>query len=331
MKKIEVTGKTVEDAVTEACIQLGISSDRLAYEVLEQGSTGILGLFAKPAKISAWEKSDEELADDRRHQEAYKKVKEITARTTAEAAGEPEKKTEEQSSRPAPQQKKENNTKKTSPEKAAAPKSAKVKTAVRTETEEKQTQKTSAAESASAPAKTEKRQLSHEEIEKRVTDFLGAIFQSIGLKETITFSYESDNTVVVDIEGDNTGIMIGKRGQTLDSLQYLTSLVVNKGREKYIRIKLDTENYRHRREETLKGLARNMAGKAKRTGHPVELEPMNPYERRIIHSALQNDRYVSTKSEGEEPYRHVVIFIDRTKAANRRPSDRDRVKKEEQE
>ena len=318
MKKIEVTGKTVEDAVTEACIQLGISSDRLAYEVLEQGSAGILGLFAKPAKISAWEKSDEELADDKRHQEASKKAEEIAARTKSETAGTPEKKTEEkkaETAAPAPEKK--NNPKKTIPEKTSAPQNTKAKTAVKTDTEEKQTQKTSAAESAPASARTEKRQLSHEEIEKRVTDFLGAIFQSIGLKETITFSYESDNTVVVDIEGDDTGIMIGKRGQTLDSLQYLTSLVVNKGREKYIRIKLDTENYRHRREETLKNLAHNMASKAKRTGHAVELEPMNPYERRIIHAALQNDRYVSTKSEGEEPYRHVVIFIDKTKAANR--------------
>ena len=312
MKKIEVSGKTVNDAVTEACIQLGISSDHLSYEVLEQGSSGILGLFAKQAKIRAWEKSDEELADDRRRQEASQKVQEIAARRANPETKEAEKK-EVPPVQPVP----EKNLK-------AAVKSEKKETTVKAEKTEKADKavktEIKAEPAASAAEKTEKKQLSHEEIEKRVTDFLDAIFHSIGLKETITFSYESDNTVVVDIEGDDTGIMIGKRGQTLDSLQYLTSLVVNKGREKYIRIKLDTENYRHRREETLKNLARNMASKAKRTGHPVELEPMNPYERRIIHAALQGDRYVSTKSEGEDPYRHVVIYIDRAKAANR-PAD----------
>ena len=113
------------------------------------------------------------------------------------------------------------------------------------------------------------------------------------------------------------GVLIGKRGQTLDSIQYLISLVVNKGKEKYVRIKVDTENYRSRRKETLENLAKNIAYKVKRSKHPVSLEPMNPYERRIIHAALQNDKYVSTRSEGEEPFRHVVIFIDKDKAENR--------------
>ena len=311
MKKIEVTGKTVNEAVTEACIQLGISSDHLAYEVLEQGSAGILGLFAKQAKIRAWEKTNEEMEDDRRRREASQKVQEIAARRTAP---EPEKEEKAASKVPAEPSIRQDE-KPREKQKAVTP--------VRT----RESRKESPA-AADAPAKTsgvsaekaEKKQLTHEEIEKRVTDFLDAIFHSVGLTETITFSYESDNTVIVDIEGDDAGIMIGKRGQTLDSFQYLTSLVVNKGREKYIRVKLDTENYRHRREETLKNLARNMAAKAKRTGHPVELEPMNPYERRIIHAALQGDRYVSTKSEGDDPYRHVVIYIDRSKAG-RSPAD----------
>ena len=113
------------------------------------------------------------------------------------------------------------------------------------------------------------------------------------------------------------GVLIGKRGQTLDSIQYLTSLVVNKGREKYVRIKMDTEDYRNRRKETLESLAKNIAYKVKRSRRPVALEPMNPYERRIIHSALQNDKFVSTKREGEEPFRHVVIYLDKEKSANK--------------
>lgn len=321
MKKIEVTGKTVNDAVTEACIQLGISSDHLAYEVLEQGSAGILGLFAKQAKIRAWEKTDEELADDRRRQEASQKVQEIAARRNAP---EKEEKTDEKSTASSAVSS-GRQAERAVEKKKAAP--AGVKQAKKDASAAEPAPKSDAV----SAEKTEKKQLTHEEIERRVTDFLDAVFHAVGLTETITFSYESDNTVVVDIEGDDTGIMIGKRGQTLDSLQYLTSLVVNKGREKYIRVKLDTENYRQRREETLKNLARNMASKAKRTGHPVELEPMNPYERRIIHAALQGDRYVSTKSEGEEPYRHVVIYIDRAKAANRPADARNSRRTEEQE
>ncbi len=121
----------------------------------------------------------------------------------------------------------------------------------------------------------------------------------------------TEEEIGVNLSGDDMGILIGKRGQTLDSLQYLVSLVVNKGRDGYIRVKLDTENYRERRKETLETLAKNIAYKVKRTKRPVSLEPMNPYERRIIHSALQNDRYVVTRSDGEEPFRHVVIFLKR--------------------
>ena len=126
----------------------------------------------------------------------------------------------------------------------------------------------------------------------------------------ITADYnEDDNSLSIDLAGDDMGILIGKRGQTLDSLQYLVSLVVNKGQEEYIRVKVDTENYRQRRKETLENLAKNIAFKVKRTKRPVSLEPMNPYERRIIHSALQNDKYVTTHSEGEEPFRRVVVTL----------------------
>lgn len=315
MGKIEVTGKTVSDAVTEACIKLQTSSDRVAYEVVEQGSSGILGLFAKPAKILAWVKSDAELAEDKRQEAAAKKAQKIAAQVQAKTQTTSEKGVRTQTvPQTELQAKAQTAQKQTKVQNTVRKQGVQAQTAARTMRKEapKETVRTEQ----KSESKVERRQLTHEEIEQRVTDFLQAMFQAIGLKETLTFTYEPDNTVIVDMEGDDAGIMIGKRGQTLDSLQYLTSLVVNKGHEKYIRVKLDTENYRHRREETLKNLAHNMASKAKRTGHAVELEPMNPYERRIIHAALQGDRYVSTKSEGEDPYRHVVIFVDRNKAGD---------------
>ena len=151
------------------------------------------------------------------------------------------------------------------------------------------------------------------DIEERALVFLKDVFGSMDLGEvTITSKYNTtDGCLEVDFEGEDMGILIGKRGQTLDSLQYLTSLVVNKGKSDYIRVKLDTEDYRRRRKETLENLARGIAYKVKKTRKPVVLEPMNPYERRIIHSALQGNKFVETVSEGEEPYRHVVVKLKR--------------------
>lgn len=151
------------------------------------------------------------------------------------------------------------------------------------------------------------------EVEERAVVFLRDVFGSMDLGEVeITSKYNTaDGSLDVDFEGEDMGILIGKRGQTLDSLQYLTSLVVNKGESTYIRVKLDTEDYRHRRKETLENLARGIAFKVKKTRKPVVLEPMNPYERRIIHASLQGNRYVETVSEGEEPYRHVVVKLKR--------------------
>ena len=149
-------------------------------------------------------------------------------------------------------------------------------------------------------------------VEERTREFLEKLFHAMKVEVKIDLQYsESTKNMDIDLSGDDMGILIGKRGQTLDSLQYLTSLYVNKESDSYIRVKMDTENYRERRKETLEHLAKNIAYKVKRTRKPVSLEPMNPYERRIIHSALQNDRYVYTKSEGEEPYRKVVIMLKR--------------------
>lgn len=150
-------------------------------------------------------------------------------------------------------------------------------------------------------------------IEDNIKEFLGKIFEAMNLKVDILIEKEDeDSTVSVELKGDEMGVLIGKRGQTLDSLQYLTNLAVNKQSESYVKVKIDTEDYRKRRRETLENLAKNIAYKVKRTKRPVSLEPMNPFERRVIHSALQNDKFVATHSEGEEPYRHVVVTLKKS-------------------
>ena len=206
MEFIEVKGKTVEEAITNAQLQLGITSAQMEYEIIERESNGFLGLIGKKdAVIKARKKSN--LIDD-------------------------------------------------------------------------------------------------------TLEFLDKMFAAMNMEVKSTIDYNEENrTMNIDFAGDDMGILIGKRGQTLDSLQYLVSLVVNKESDSYIKVKVDTEDYRERRKATLENLAKNLSYKVKRTRRPVTLEPMNPYERRIIHSALQNDRYVETHSEGEEPYRKVVITL----------------------
>ena len=205
MEFIEVSAKTISDAITEACQKLTVTSDKLEYEVVDEGSAGFLGIGSKPAVIKARVKSS---------------------------------------------------------------------------------------------------------VEDTAKDFLKNVFEAMDLTVVVNVKYdEAENYMEVDLSGDEMGVLIGKRGQTLDSLQYLVSLVVNKNAENYIRVKVDTENYRQRRKETLENLAKNISYKVKRTKRPVSLEPMNPYERRIIHSALQNDKYVTTHSEGDEPFRHVVVVL----------------------
>ncbi len=290
MNKITISNKkTIDDALLEASIELGVPSSEVAYTVVEEGSSGILGLFSKNPVIEAWKMTDEEKAEkaaaERRAAEAEAAAKAAEERAAAKA--------EE--------------------EKAAKSAAAEAERKAVAEAEEK-------ADEASTPAADDAKKednarasLSHEEIESRITTFLNEMFSAMNMEVKLTFSYDDDNTVNVDLAGDNMGVLIGKRGQTLDSVQYLVSLVVNKGKEKYVRVKLDTEDYRNRRKATLESLARNIAYKVKRTRRPVELEPMNPYERRIIHAALQNDKFVTTRSEGEDPYRHVVVFLDKEK------------------
>ena len=206
MDMIEVSAKTVSDAITEACQKLGVTSDKLDYQVVEEGSSGFLGIGAKPAVI-----------------------------------------------------------------KAAVKKSS---------------------------------------VEEVARVFLNDVFQAMNMEVVIDIKYnDEEKSMDIELSGNEMGVLIGKRGQTLDSLQYLTNLAINKHSDEYYKVKIDTEDYRKRRKETLENLAKNIAYKVKRTKRPVSLEPMNPFERRIIHSALQNDRYVTTHSEGDEPYRHVVVTL----------------------
>ena len=205
MELLTFQGKTVDEAITNASIELGIASSDLVYEVESEGSTGFLGMFAKPAIIKVQPKVP---------------------------------------------------------------------------------------------------------VEKRAKEFLDKLFEAMKVETEVKIEMDKENNSMdIELSGPDMGILIGKRGQTLDSIQYLTSLYVNKESDAYIRVKIDTENYRERRKETLETLAKNIAYKVKRTKRPVSLEPMNPYERRIIHSALQNDKYVTTHSEGEEPFRRVVVTL----------------------
>lgn len=233
MEYMEFKGKTKSDAITEACRHFSIPSDRLDYEVVDEGKAGFLGMGARPAVVKARVKEQRE--------EVIEPV--VTAETpvTASAAVEAEKTVD----------------------------------------------------------------IDVEAVSKK---FLADVFAAMGIAVEISATYnDPQKSLEVELSGDEMGVLIGKRGQTLDSLQYLISLVVNKGTGEYIRVKVDTENYRQRRRETLENLAKNIAYKVKRTRRPVSLEPMNLYERRIIHSALQNDKYVTTHSEGDEPFRRVVV------------------------
>ena len=207
MEFIEVSAKTYDEAVTDALVKLGTTSDQVEIEVLEKGSSGFLGIGAKPVKI--------------------KVKKKLT-------------------------------------------------------------------------------------VEGYLKQFLSDVFQAMNMEVTISIQMDEEaHTIDVDLSGNEMGVLIGKRGQTLDSLQLLANNAIHKNFELYYKVKLDTENYRVRRKETLENLAKNIAYKVKRTRRPVSLEPMNPFERRVNHSALQNDRYVITHSEGEDPYRYIVISLKR--------------------
>ena len=288
---IRVSAKTLDDAITEALIQLGVTSDRLEYNVIEKGSAGFLGIGMKQAVIEAWKKEDKE-------EEEFLKAVEETIR---------ENPVKEYFA-------KEDNVKEDDVKEHQAEEAAKKEEAVREEKTEKEEASANAKEEKSEPVSVKEKELLakvEDETIRYVEQFVKDTLKAMDMDVEITSSIDKDGALYVDMKGENMGILIGKRGQTLDSLQYLANRVANKHQSGYVRVKLDTENYRARREETLKHLAKNIAHKVKRNRRPVILEPMNPYERRIIHSTLQSDPYVTTHSEGEEPYRKVVVTLNR--------------------
>lgn len=308
---IQFSAKTKSEAITKACIELGTSSDQLDIQVVSEGSSGFFGFGSKPAIIKARkiETVSEEAEIEKivetvkldSIKEEKKQVEKKAPKAENKAVSKPAApKAEPAKEKPAKQPK---SVKTEKPEKAEVKKEAPVK--------EKQPKEKPV--KASKPIEVITDEAEIKEIEERAVVFLKDVFASMNLGEVeITSKYNTtDGCLEVDFEGEDMGILIGKRGQTLDSLQYLTSLVVNKGKTNYIRVKLDTEDYRKRRKETLENLARGIAYKVKKTRKPVILEPMNPYERRIIHSALQGNKFVETVSEGEEPYRHVVVKLKR--------------------
>ncbi|WP_248404920.1 RNA-binding cell elongation regulator Jag/EloR [Butyrivibrio fibrisolvens] len=249
----EYAAKTVSEAITEACAQLSVTSDRLDYQVVSEGSTGFLGMGIKPAIIKARIKEQE-----------------IKAEISFDDIDVKEEKSSE------------------------AP-VANTSDSVDVADEAKDTAKKVVF-------------FDEDAIVNSAKVFLEDVFKAMDMPVELGISFDKVNTVLnIDLKGADMGVLIGKRGQTLDSLQYLVSLVINRDQEEYIHVKVDTENYRQRRKATLENLAKNIAYKVRKTRRNVSLEPMNPYERRIIHSALQNDRYVTTHSEGEEPYRRVVV------------------------
>lgn len=275
MDFVEVSAKTVNDAITKACIELSASSDRLEIQVVSEGSSGFLGFGAKPAviKVRVKEEPAEEPIIEKKPVEKPIYKREVSQKPSQRA----------------PQR---------------VPKAEPVKSTV-----------TKKEEISAAAEKTEQEPVRAEKTEEEIVtmkasaqQFLNSVFKAMNLTVDINMEYNQGNGCLdIDFSGEDMGILIGKRGQTLDSLQYLTSLVVNKEQKEYVRVKLDTENYRKRRKETLENLAKNIAYKVRKTRKAVSLEPMNPYERRIIHSALQGNKWVETYSEGKEPYRHVVI------------------------
>ena len=265
---ITLSAKTLDDAITEALVQLGVTSDRLDYIVVEKGSEGFLGIGRKQAVIKARRKPEEKPVEET-------VIEESKAEAPVKEEVKPEKKTEKKPVKEASHAKKE------------------IKSEPKREVE---------------LAKVEPQTI--ETCEKFIYDVMNAM----GMDDVkVTSVVDEEGALSINMEGSNMGILIGKRGQTLDSLQYLTNRVANKMQDGYVRVKLDTEDYRRRRKETLENLAKNIASKVKRTRKTVSLEPMNPYERRIIHSALQSDPAVSTHSEGEEPYRRVVVTLVRNR------------------
>ena len=310
MKSIEISGKTVKDAIKQGLETLGCDSSDVEIQVLEMGSPGLFGMFGRPAKVrlTVRDKADLDIEmpvlsldqPSKRREEGRRKDK-----PKAEKKPEPAKaeRAEKPAAQPSEEPKAEDKPKVEKKRRERKPREPKPEAAV----------EAAPAESAPpAPMVTEPFEPTDEdqltETAKSARAFLSGLTERMGVPAEIAVSEKPEQLRMV-LSGENMSILIGRRGETLDALQYLTSLNVNRGREDYLRVSLDTENYRAKREEALRKLALRMAGRCKKSGRRVALEPMNPYERRILHSALQGDPDVTTHSEGEEPYRRVIITL----------------------
>ncbi len=288
MKYVETSGKTVDDAITAALLQLGLPSEQVDIEIIQEGSKGVLGIFgAKDAIVRATAKGvslEEELFSDHKPEKEEKPAE--------SAAKKPE-------------------VKKVSPEKVPEKKKEEPAYVMDTFVEDRLAQARAAKEAEMAKKEEPKEPIAYSEdakvAEEAAIAFLLPVLKEMGIEAKIDGSMEEEDVLKLDIQGEGLGVIIGKRGNTLDSLQYLTALVANKKTEGHVKIKLDAENYREKRKQTLEKLAINLAKKVRKTNRRVALEPMNPYERRIIHSVLQSFNGVETHSEGEEPFRKVVI------------------------
>jgi spoIIIJ-associated protein len=360
------SARTVDEAITKACIDLGVSSDHLKIEIVSEGSAGFLGFGSKPAEVRVRPLTEEELSaansssDDASAASVDDRSEESLGQSDVDAfqqnAAEKTEKFEDGADNTADFNRNDEEADRNDETDTAASEASSTDTGAFSEPDVSgsafgqntyETDEIEAADESSASVKSgygkeaeadfrrggrknrhsgdrrnssrpEEKRHSDEPVERSdeevallkdaASEFLSKVFGAMEMPVTIESEYDPQNNVLaVNFDGDDMGILIGKRGQTLDSLQYLTSLVVNKTAGQFVRVKLDTEDYRRRRKETLENLANNIARKVKRTGEAVSLEPMNPYERRIIHSCLQGNRYVETYSEGTDPYRHVVI------------------------
>ena len=310
MRSIEATGKTVNDAIKSGLEQLGADRGDVEIQVIEMGSPGIFGMFGKRAKVKLTVKADDpaleidmpvlSLDGGARPQRSEKKKPERPAPKAEKSEAQPEAEGDapaDEGERPAKKRRSRNRRRKSGGEKPE----------IAEEVEE--TAEVSVPIVEREPfAATPEEQLS--DAAKQARQFLSGLAERMNVPVTIE-TMETEGQLRMQMAGDNMSLLIGRRGETLDAIQYLTSLNVNRGREDYLRVSIDTENYRAKREEALRKLAFRMAGRAKKSGRRVAMEPMNPYERRILHSALQNDPEVTTHSEGEEPYRRVIITLNK--------------------
>ena len=311
MAFVEKTGKTVDEAVAEALKALNVTADQAEIEVLEEGKKAFLGFFGgKNAKVRVTVKEAVTPAEDKKVEaveasektfseaasEAVSAVKEATNIAVSTVSKNISKKADELKEQAA-------DAAEELSKKAAAAKEQAVDSAISTLESMK-------GEKSERPDREPRKYAVNDESVNAAKEFLQKVFNAMKINVVMEkFINKNDGSVTFKLHGDDMGILIGKHGQTLDSLQYLTNLVANKNSSERVRVIIDVEDYRDRRIETLTRLANRLADKVKRTGERVALEPMNPHERKIIHMALQGDRRVTTLSEGDDPYRHVVIEL----------------------